>query len=124
MPDMNRGRELHCCGSYDSAGKMVLIVVGGAASGGVKRDSTEKLLIGESRWSLVGSLPRIIYNFDSVTMNNKLYILGGVGSSGENLSDILEYDADLDIWEKVGDMQVARFGHAAAVIYADLDLCN
>ena len=51
---------------------------------------------------------------------------GGRGSSDiEILTDILEYDADLDVSKKVGDMQVARYRHAAAVIYGEFDdLCN
>ena len=51
---------------------------------------------------------------------------GGRGRSDlEIFTDILEYDADLEAWKKVGDMQLARYRHAAAVIYGDFsDLCN
>jgi hypothetical protein len=47
------------------------------------------------------------------------------GCSHKGLTDILEYDPDLEVWKKVGDMQRARYRHAAAVIYAHFeDLCN
>ena len=43
----------------------------------------------------------------------------------QSLTDILEYDADLVAWDKIGDMQLARYRHAAAVIYGDFsDLCK
>ena len=53
-------------------------MVGGHITG-VSRDSTEKLVIGENRWSLVGPLPRIMSIATSLNINNKLYLLGESG---------------------------------------------
>ena len=50
---------------------------------------------------------------------------GGRGITDEQFSDILEFDVDLEVWKKVGDMQVARYRHAAAVINSDFsDVCT
>ena len=49
----------------------VIIVAGGGS-----HDSTEKLVIGESRWSLTSPLPRIMTIPTSLNINNKMYILG------------------------------------------------
>ena len=48
-------------------------------AGGNSRDSTEKLVIGDVRWSLVGPLPSARHMVASINMDNKLYILGEFG---------------------------------------------
>ena len=61
----------------------VLIVAGG----GSDVNSTEKLVIGEVRWSLVGPLPKVIYMATSLNIDNKLYFLGEFGTSLGGKSD-------------------------------------
>ena len=47
-------------------------------------------------------------------------MLGGdEGAANRDITDILEYDAEKEIWGKIGDMKIGRYRHAVAVIEAD-----
>ena len=75
----------------------------------------------------------------SISMRNKIYLLGGLGriitsswlytihdadTGTDPSTDILEYDAVEEGWVKVGDTKELRYRHASAVIDADYDaLC-
>jgi len=117
LPNMNRARSWHGCGAYRSSGKLVLIVAGGDSASG---DTTEKLMIGETSWTVVGNLPRATSTIGGATisMNNKIYIFG-------TTTDIIEYVVEDEQWKKIGDMQDARWRHAVASIRADPEhLCG
>jgi len=119
LPTLNRGRSRHGCGSYTSSNKLVLIVAGGDNAGG---KTTEKFMIGDTAWTLVGNLPRSTFWISGATisMNNKIYIFGGdEGATNRAITDILEYEAEQDTWNKIGDMKRGRYRHATAVIEAD-----
>jgi len=120
LPTMNQGRQFHGCGSYkdEETNKMVLIV-----AGGYEIDTTEKHVIGEDSWKVIKPLPRItdaIWDA-TVSMNNKIYLFGGLGGG----DDILEYDDENEGWKNIGKMKMPRRKHATAPIKADQEtLCR
>ena len=59
----------------------VLIVAGGAHSGDVIIDTTEKHVIGENNWRMIKPLPRVMSGLTdgTISMNNRIYIFGKQG---------------------------------------------
>ena len=56
----------------------VLIVAGGRR-GDEKLSTTEKLTIGDSYWTTVKGLPRTLAFMGSVSMDNKVFLIGEFG---------------------------------------------
>eukprot|EP00092_Neocalanus_flemingeri_P010981 GFUD01011824.1.p1 GENE.GFUD01011824.1~~GFUD01011824.1.p1 ORF type:complete len:447 (+),score=101.01 GFUD01011824.1:59-1399(+) len=122
LPEMNQGRSSHGCGSYISGGTMVLVVAGGD-HGGKTTSSTEKLPIGATAWTTAATLPRRLTYVPSVSMNNRVYIIGGY-CDGEVRGEILAFDGE--DWTEVGQLKVARASHAATKIdtFTMVGVCN
>jgi len=136
LPNLNHGRRYHGCSSYKdkTTGKLVLIVVGGGnvTENHKSIDTTEKYVLGDNSWRVIKPLPRSRIGLQLITLNNKIYIFGGVievkfSPDFESLQrDVLEYDNENEGWKKTGGMiQQGRFHHGAALIKADQEtLCG
>jgi len=119
LPDMNEDRAGHGCGSYKNNGKVVLLVAGGG--GGVGNDglynnyrsSTEKMTLGDQAWTLAKPLPWKLYAPGSVSMDNEVYILGGM-SGGMYKTEVLIFDGEG--WTEVGHIKYKLYNTAATVI--------
>jgi len=120
LPDMNTKRYNHACGSYTSEGKQVLIAAGGELDNAYRSNepplsSSEKLVTGSTAWIATKPLPRILTEMASVSMNNKVYILGGEGADyREPRAEILAFDGE--DWKEVGKMKKERSWHSASKI--------
>lgn len=114
LPEMNLGRRGHGCGSYQSGGTMVLLVVGGF-DGSKDFSSTETMTIGATGWTTIKPLPRALHGTTVaiVTIDNKIFLTGG--QSGVELrSEILTFEGE--DWKEVGQLQIARAMHAVTKI--------
>jgi len=119
LPDLNEDRAAHGCGSYKHNGKVVLLVAGGG--GGVGNDglynkyrsSTEKMTLGDQAWTFAKPLPLKLYAPGSVSMDNLVYILGGM-SGGMFQKEVLTFDGEG--WTEVGRIKYGLYDTAATVI--------
>jgi len=120
LPEMNEGRTSHGCGFYYSGSTMVLIVAGGYGKEASMR-STEKLNIGGTAWTTIQPLPWIVTHTASVSMDNKIFLLGG---DIFKRAEILAFDGEE--WKEVGMLQKGRHSHAATKIDITdfMELCN
>jgi len=76
LPQMNHARTEHGCGFYHKDGKKVLVVAGGYYGWYQKISSTETHVLGSPSWTSSSPLPRRMFASASVSMNDKIYILG------------------------------------------------
>jgi len=117
LPSLSQQRKYHGCGSYLSSGSMVLIVAGGRR-GDEKLSTTEKLTIGDSYWTTVKGLPRTLAFMGSVSMDNKVFLIGGyTGTRGDYRQEILAFDGEE--WKEVGQLQNGRSRPAVTLVDAD-----
>jgi len=117
LPSLSQQRRYHGCGSYHSSGSMELIVAGGWR-GSDKLSTTEKLTIGNSYWTTVKGLPRTLGFMGSVSMDNKVFLIGGyTGNKGDYRQEILAFDGEE--WKEVGQLQNGRSSPAVTVVDAD-----
>jgi len=120
LPHMSRKRFDHGCGSYTSGGTLVLIVAGGLPDNSYQNPATplstaEKLVTGSTAWTATKPLPRILTEMASVSMNNKVYFLGGqMMTHREQRAEILAFDGE--DWKEVGKMKKERSWHSASKI--------
>lgn len=119
LPSLTVGRRQHACGSYMSGGVSVLLVTGGEDTANIRLSSTELLVPGSGSWRLVaGQLPRPIADMKLATVDNVLYLTGGLYNN--NPSDqILQFNADTEEWSLVGRLMKATAGHAVSTVNWD-----
>ena len=90
LPELNKGRRGHGCGSYNKDEKKVFqtflifeiildkkkyLVVGGY-DGGNALSSTETWSPGDSTWTTVSPLPTAVGWAEAVVLNNHIYLIG------------------------------------------------
>merc|ERR1712080_415053 len=108
----------HACGSYEKAGKMVLIVAGGD-SGTDRLSSTEVLDYSQgckASWRFVGPLPSSRYGLRGATVAGIFYTAGGGDNTGAALTDILKWNSNSETWGAAGHMAVGRWLHTFTVV--------
>ena len=126
------------------------LVTGGLLSF-LPSDSTELLVQGASSWTSSAPLPSPRSSLRAATLSNKIVatgtphfsysyiaawlihcIAGGVGhwdwdsSAYTKYDDILEFDEEKLVWNKIGSMSINRYDHAVTVInyLSIVDYCN
>jgi len=115
LPNLDTGRLLHGCGHfYSGSNELVYMVAGGVDVMMDSMDSVEILPASGDSWRYVTALPSPRSCMRGVTIDNQLFMTGGV--EFESLKDILRYDPDSNLWVSVGEMKVARSSHAVSVL--------
>jgi len=120
LPSLNQGRYNHGCGFYsDNTGEQVFLV-----AGGWDISSTEILTRTSSAWVMVNSLPRKIFAVRGVTLDNILYMTGGLDDGDNERDEIYKWTGQQ--WVEVGKMKKARSFHAVSTIRLDdiKDFCT
>jgi len=94
LPELNEVRTSHGCGYFYRDGKKVLVVGGGYYGAFMKKmRSTEMLTLGTTAWKTTSPLPKSIWSIGSVSINNKIYFIGG--------ASVLVYEFDGDDWNEI-----------------------
>jgi len=131
MTPLNVGRFDHACGVYwDADGQRVLLVTGGMDDyNGNYLSSTEVAVYSESSplvWRDVegGKLPSPRLGLRATVVGNNLYVSGGRDENNIDLTSVLSWNPAGQSWQEVGNLAVARYGHAAVVVPISSIRCN
>ena len=60
-----------------------------------------------------GQLPKPRWGLRAATVDNVIFVTGGVDDNNYNLTSILSWDPLTESWQQAGDLKVARSNHAA-----------
>jgi len=121
----------HACGVYQGrSGQQVLLITGGW-DGNQKLSSTEVATYTEGssklEWREVGNLPSGRTNLRAALVDNVIHVTGGnyrgVTGGDYRLTSILAWDSSSESWQHVGDLTIARSGHAAVGVPASMIEC-
>jgi len=124
LPSLLVGRSNHGCGSFiRSDGNMVLLVSGGDGMDNAL-SSTEMLVPGAAAWTFGTPLPQARAWIKGVTVDNILYMTGGVKEDDKLTDEILEWRDDEEEWGLGVWMEFPKAGHAASTIKLDEDIMN
>lgn len=97
-----------------------LLVMGGSyeETTGSKAAAAEVLKYDSAlnRWSKVASMHMARYEFACAVLGGRVYVAGGHGEDGKNLSSVEVYDLQKDEWTQVPSMKRARWGCIACGI--------
>merc|ERR1711936_801587 len=116
-------RAGHACTSYlNDNGQRVVLVTGGYNLGASVLDSTE-LMVDFNSWRPAANLPSARPGLRAASLDNQVFLFGGVHSSESPLDSILFYNPDSDEWQPAGNMIVPRWKHAVAVFPDVSQLC-
>lgn len=66
-----------------------------------------------NRWSKAASLCTARYEFACTVLGGCVYVIGGRGENGKNLSSVEVYDLQKDEWDHVPSLKRARWGSIA-----------
>jgi len=133
-PLLGEGREGHVCGVYqDTSGQQILLITGGTYYSGSYHylSSTEVATYTEGssklEWREVGNLPSGRTNLRAALVDNVIHVTGGnyrgVTGGDYRLTSILAWDSSSESWQHVGDLTIARSGHAAVGVPASMIEC-
>jgi len=117
LSPLNTGRYRHACGSYEKAGKMVLIVAGGRSATDLI-SSTEVLDYSQgdkASWRFAGPLPSARVGLQGATVAGIFYTAGGLDNTGR-LTDILKWKSNTETWGAAGHMAVGREFHTFTAV--------
>ena len=72
----------------------------------------------ELHWREVegGELPSGRWKLKAAMVDDIIYVTGGQDDHFNDLTSILAWDPVAESWQDVGDLAVARYGHAAVAI--------
>lgn len=93
-----------------------LLVMGGSCQGSDGLEAVADVLKYDSalnRWSKVASMCAARYEFACTVLGGCVYVVGGRGASGKNLSSVEVYDPQKDEWVHVPSLNRARWGSIA-----------
>merc|ERR1711970_1493771 len=125
LPSLLVGRTDHGCGSFiRSDGNMVLLISGGFDGVFTMLSSTEMLVHGSAAWTPGTPLPQARQGIKGVTVDNRLYMTGGMNEDGELTDEILEWRDYEEEWGLGVWMEFPKAGHAASTIKLDEDIMN
>merc|ERR1711988_1805783 len=123
LPSLTVRRSDHACASYlNGDGKRVVLVSGGTNYGVPRLDSTE-LMVDFKPWRPAADLPSPRWGLRAASLDNKVFLFGGMDSSLSDLDSILSYEPGTDTWQKTGTMTLPRENHAVAVFPDVSQLC-
>jgi len=115
LPSMTQERDRHGCGSYYKGSSLVLLV-----AGGYKKKAVSSVEILEQKssnyWVTAQSLPGPIGFVSSVSLGNKVYVIGGYNGDKKS-KQVLAFDGKT--WKKAGELQNARSSFASTKVNAD-----
>merc|ERR1712098_808306 len=87
--------------------------------------TTEILIEGASKWKFVGNLPTGRHHLKGASLNNRIFMLGGIGfvdiGRSKPLDDVLEFNIETEKWKEVANMKRARKYLAVDVFNVDVD---
>ena len=94
-----------------------------ANSIGTRYSKVEEYDPATDTWTTKAPLPTPTNDPATVVVNDKIYVIGGVGAYSEEpgaetyfLSDVMRYDPSSDTWSKEGNLKVTRTALAASVV--------
>ena len=94
-----------------------------ANSIGTRYSKVEEYDPATDTWTTKAPLPTPTNDPATVVVNDKIYVIGGVGAYSEEpgaetyfLSDVMRYDPSSDTWSKEGNLKVPRTALAASVV--------
>ena len=89
LPRMMQFRNWHGCGSYTTdSGQRILLVAGGwDIPNFTFLSSVETLTLGTEAWNFAPELPRALSNIAGASLDNKIFILGGMDRSGSTAGE-------------------------------------
>ena len=104
--------------------------------------STETLVNGAAVWTESGQLPLGLYQSQSLSLNNKIWLtgkilissftnpnhfdnIGGYNGTFYIVDYILQFNPSDESWTQVGQLKVARRGHGISVVNSEdvIDFC-
>merc|ERR1711874_355915 len=123
LPNLNEARRYHSCTHVYMGGTMALVVTGGINSNG-NLDTTEVFYGPNRRWiTLTAKLPVGMYHLKSVTVNNRVFTIGGYirydksRKMAVTSKQILVFDPwNNKTWQHEKDMTCYRYRHAVTVL--------
>jgi N-acetylneuraminic acid mutarotase len=90
---MTNGRKFACAAELDSTIYCIGGIIYNSKNGmSTFSNSVEKYDIRTGKWSNSSVLPQKIYWASSVSLNGKIYVIGGENENGEKLSSVYTYD--------------------------------
>lgn len=94
-----------------------IYVFGNAGGSNSLNNSVEEYNISTDTWSTKSSKPIASYNDKAVTLNGKVYLIGGQKKdTNESLNAVQEYNPSTDTWALKSTMLNARYYHEVAVL--------
>jgi len=127
LANLNTGRYEHACSKFvDDNGETTLLVTGGKKKDNSNRFlSTTEILV-DSTWSYVSSLPSPRTATAAATVDNVVYVFGGLYDNGTRyyFDEILSYNSNTNKWEDVGQMWRPSFLHAVSPLDDLSGSCN
>lgn len=90
-----------------------LLVIGGLVEEDAKSTAVADVLVYNSalnRWSKVASMHTPRYEFACAVLGGSVYVVGGHGTGGKNLSSVEVYDPLKDDWTNLPSLKRARWG--------------
>lgn len=124
FPQLSRGRFGHACaGYYSDQDQLVLLVAGGKDKNSSPfslvgfLSSTEIYQVGsEKGWTEVTGMPNPTTNVRAVSVNNKIYLLGGETGETRKTYEETIYVFEEEKWKQVASMKVPRANHGVSGI--------
>ena len=75
-------------------------------------------------WREVGQLPSGRYGLRATIVDNVIFVTGGLGDGGNDLTSILSWDRSTESWHAAGDLAVERSSHAVVAVSSSIIECS
>lgn len=118
-PDCNKWKSLPAMPGPAKVGFGFAVIDGKLlVIGGSSEESNGSKAVGDvlkydsalNRWSKVASMHMARYEFACAVLGGRVYVVGGHGDDGKNLSSVEVYDLQKDEWSHISSMKRARWG--------------
>jgi N-acetylneuraminic acid mutarotase len=119
LPSLSRGpRQEHGVASIDSNVYLIGGMIHGPAIPTAASASVEVFNTVTSKWTDAAPLPIAMHHPNVVTVDGKIYVLGGVtikNGSWDSLGNVLRYDPGVNKWEELESMPAGTGRGASAI---------